>query len=362
MSRQSQSVEHRYNTRQAAQVQLDTPATLQIVAGTALCQGRGPALAASSLKAQETFLKGVGMITTDVEPLEEILSSRDAELLSCALKHRRVTEMKLTDPYFTDEEWERVLDNRAELLDDAEDLLALGTSTQEKAGDWIERKKRLPLCACEAHKCNSDFFTDILGVLVTLQPPLNDDSGNVFFSVFLTHVLKVADLTRLTVRGTRGGTLGSVRYILRLPSGTEYVYTGWPDLQIYQKFSYEKRQLGEHVGLEETVRGVGEVQSPPGTSNAAKNRAFTQAGIYTLGHFNNTTNVSKLATVVLYKDFTAHVALATIRRAEGGRAEGIIGDVTYKLVHGVNTFDLRAKEDIQTFSSVFIATLKTTLL
>ena len=75
------------------------------------------------------------MITTDVEPLEEILSSRDAELLSCALKHRRVTEMKLTDPYFTDEEWERVLDNRAELLDDADDLLdGLGTSATQETG------------------------------------------------------------------------------------------------------------------------------------------------------------------------------------------------------------------------------------
>ena len=108
--------------------------------------------------------------------------------------------------------------------------------------------------------------------------------------------------------------------------------------------------------------GVGEVQSPPGTSSAAKNRAFAQAGIYTLGHFNNTTALSKLATVVLYKDFTAHVALATIHRAEGGRAEGIIGDVTYKLVHSVNPFDLKSKEDIETFSSVFVATLKTTLL
>jgi hypothetical protein len=73
-----------------------------------------------------------------------------------------------------------------------------------------------------------------------------------------------------------------------------------------------------NLSSEETVRAVGEVQSPPGTSTTAKNRAFAQAGIYTLGHFSNTTHVSKLATVVLYKDLTAHVALASIRRAEGG--------------------------------------------
>ena len=35
--------------------------------------------------------------------------------------------------------------------------------------------------------------------------------------------------------------------------------------------------------MEERVRGIGEVQSPQGSSSAVKNRAFAQAGIYTLG-------------------------------------------------------------------------------
>ena len=67
----------------------------------------------------------------------------------------------------------------------------------------------------------------------------------------------------------------------------------------------------------------------------------------------------KLPTVVLYKDFTAHVALATICREEG--ETDLVGDVTYKLVQSINPFDLRNQEDLALFASVFIAALKTTL-
>ena len=149
------------------------------------------------------------ILATDIEPLEEILSSEAAELLSCALKHQRMTDRtrKLTNPYFTDEEWERVMDNRTELLDDADELLdGLGTAatTHDRARDWIERKRQLPLCGCKAHKCHDDVYGRPSGVGNSPHPPppLNDDSGNVFASVFLTHILNVANLTRVTVRGT----------------------------------------------------------------------------------------------------------------------------------------------------------------
>ena len=105
--------------------------------------------------------------------------------------------------------------------------------------------------------------------------------------MLLSYILKAGHLTRLTVRSTRAGTFGSVQYILRLPSGTEY---GWPDFQMYQRFSQEERQLCRPVGAEETVRAVGEVQSPPGMSSDIKNRTFAQAGIYTLGHFRHSIN------------------------------------------------------------------------
>ena len=153
--------------------------------------------------------------------------------------------------------------------------------------------------------------------------------------------------------------MGSVQYILRLPSGTKYIYRGRPDFLIYQRLSQEERALGSEFGMEERVRGIGEVQSPQGSSTAVKNRAFAQASIYTLGYFRNTVAVNKIATVVLYKDMTAHVALATLRRAEG--AAELVGDATYKLVHSINPFNLRIPEDLGLFASLFIATLKTML-
>ena len=56
---------------------------------------------------------------------------------------------------------------------------------------------------------------------------------------------------------------------------------------------------------------------------------------------------------------TAHIALATLRRAEG--AAELVGDATYKLVHSINPFNLRIPEDLGLFASLFIATLKTML-
>ena len=108
---------------------------------------------------------------------------------------------------------------------------------------------------------------------------------SLFANVLLTHILKAANLRRLTIHGSRGGTVGSVRYILRLPSGTEYVYCGRPYFLVCQRFSLEERALGSQLSAEETVRGVGEIQSPQGTSTEVKNRALAQAGIYTLGYF-----------------------------------------------------------------------------
>ena len=323
------------------------------------------ALAAGSAEAQSKFLEGVGIVTTQVEHLENVLDRESAELLSCALQHQRYKEGRLTDPYFTEEQWKAVVAGRSALLHDAEELVTriLGSSGQvlqnpDKRREWLGRKRKVPLCDCKAHKCDNDeFFTDVLGELVKLQAPLNDNSGTRFANVLLSHILKVANLTRVKFHGTRGGALGPVQYILHLPSGAEYVYRGRPDYMVCQRITREERQLGRQ--FEETVRAIGEVQSPRGTSTKVKNLAFAQAGIYTLRHLTNTMALRKLATVVLYKDFTAHVALATICREEG--ETDLVGDVTYKLVQSINPFVLRNQEDLALFASVFIAALKTTL-
>ena len=60
--------------------------------------------------------------------------------------------------------------------------------------------------------------------------------------------------------------------------------------------------------------GVGEVQSRKGTSDLSKASAYAQARIYAIGNLHTTHSTSNLTTVVLYKDLTAHVALASIDR------------------------------------------------
>ena len=216
--------EHRGNTRRATRLAEAQP-PMQVIA-VSPSRAQVEALAAGSAEAQSKFLEGVGIVTTQVEHLENVLDRESAELLSCALQHQRYKEGRLTDPYFTEEQWKAVVAGRSALLDDAEELVdgILGSSGQvlqnpDKRREWLGRKRKVPLCDCKAHKCDNDeFFTDVLGELVKLQAPLNDNSGTRFANVLLSHILKVATLTRVQFHGTRGGALGPVQYILRLPS------------------------------------------------------------------------------------------------------------------------------------------------
>ena len=291
-----------------------------------------------------------------MEPLEEVEDADEAERLSFALRHKRIDDPTLTCPYFTDEQWKAVVKERSG-LDEAEELVELVAKKgqlptqedQEKGKKLLGRKRKLWLCNCKVHQVVDEFYVRVLGVLVSLQSPLNDASGKMFATVFLSHVLKKENLRKLLLYDAGGGTVGTVKYVLRLPSGAELLFSGRPNFLIHQMFTNEERQLGTRTGEEEAVRGIG---APRGTSPEVKDRAFSQAGIYTLGHF---ANIHKLATVVLYKDFTAHVALA--RPQEGDE----VGNVSYKMVHSLNVFNLLQREGLSLFCSVFIATVKTTL-
>ena len=167
----------------------------------------------------------------------------------------------------------------------------------KKGSDWLEAEAAAAVCkcSCKAHLCD-ELYSSVVSQLVTIQPPLCDASGNLLPSVLLPYLFKAADLHNVMHRSAQSGTCGVVHFILRLPSGTDYMYTGWPDFHCIQKFSLAERQLGKPVGLEESIRAIGEVQSPKGNLSQVKDRAFAQAGIYTLGHFVNT-STNKLATV-----------------------------------------------------------------
>ena len=83
--------------------------------------------------------------------------------------------------------------------------------------------------------------------------------------------------------------------------------------------------------LKGAAREVGETQSPPGVSVLHKTASFAQAGIYAIGQFANIGHdVHKnrsLASIVLFKDMSAAIGLATISTSEEGR-----GKVNYEYV------------------------------
>ena len=179
----------------------------------------------------------------------------------------------------------------------------------------------------------------------------------------LPYLLKAASLKNVEFLGTRVGYKAAIQYMLRLPSGEESIFTGWPDFQLAQTFSFIERRLQKPVGPEDRVRAVGEIQSPKGYSAESKTRAFAQAGIYTVGQFTNTTTLNKLAAIVLYKDMSAHVAIAKLNRQQSDVDTKMetVGEVTFKLVNSVNSFHLQNPQDLAKFASVFVTTLKTTL-
>ena len=357
---------HTYNTRLS--VKQPPPLKKLQVAHAPLSPTRVSSFAAGSKAGHLLFLGEVGMVTTAVEPREVILTDDEAELLSCSLRHQcYVSVHRVGSVYFTPEQWERQTTKNASLVKGAKRLLK--TARQHSNPDtweneqkkWHEEEEKGVICCCKAHECeDDDLYTKVLGRLVMVAPPLTDDTGNVLATVLLSHIIYKSGLNKLYVQSSRTGTKASVKYILRCPSGKEYIYSGWPDFQISYMMSRAERRLGGRTDkLEETMRAVGEIQSPPGNSTEAKNRSFAQAGIYTLGQFCNTQTIQRLATVVLYKDLTVHVALATIAR--GSESGNTVGDVTYKPVCSVHPFNLRDSSDMAAFASVFIATLKSTI-
>ena len=76
-SRKSLTTGHGHNTRQAARLTA-IPANLRVLTVTSGLEG-SKVLPASSPEAQDKFLEGVGIVTTQVEPLEDVLNTETAE-------------------------------------------------------------------------------------------------------------------------------------------------------------------------------------------------------------------------------------------------------------------------------------------
>ena len=195
-------------------------------------------------------------------------------------------------------------------------------------------------------------YTEVVCELVSIEPPLSDHDGGLLADVLLSYILRISG-DKLKVQSVGNGcSTASVRYVLQLPSGENVLYVGRPDFYVRRKMTLQVREEGDILAAEETVRGVGEVQSPPGCTTKAKNKALAQSGIYTFGMFAKTVGTSRLATVVLYKDISAHIALASIERGEDAGAE--VGKVVFKFLGSPNAFNLRLAEDLTAYQQCFL--------
>lgn len=108
--------------------------------------------------------------------------------------------------------------------------------------------KRENVCivyTCIAHECDPSLYMEIVAHLVTIAPPpLTDDTGSVLATRLLNFIIKRGNLNQTFVRNSLSGTYGTVRYLLRMPSGKEYIYSGWPDFQVFYTFSQEEMRIG----------------------------------------------------------------------------------------------------------------------
>ena len=143
--------------------------------------------------------------------------------------------------------------------------------------------------------------------LVCISPPLNDHKGKRLGGLLFTYLFDLAGLNDVMFEEVQQGSLSRVKYFLRLPSGTECLYSGYPD--------------------------------------------FT----YAIGNLHTTFDTSNLTTVILLKDFTACLALASLDRTKAN-AE-IMGETSYKLIRPCS-WKLNEPDELMDFAKIFISTMK----
>lgn len=308
--------------------------------------------------AEDEFLAAFGTVSNLVSiPNEAVVSPSMAEAMSCALSHRVIDEEDLTDPHFTEEEWEKVSTSRLNIIKKAESLLFGRNDCEDYdtvVSNWKEEVLEIkrPMCQCIAHRERTTY--DTLQDLFFINKPLDDDTGHDLAQTLFTVIFKAANLNNIRYKATSQGARTKINYMLQLPSGTTSMFTGYPDYLIIEKFDIIARRGGRRVLRKQSVRGVGDVQSPK-----SKSKAYAQAGIYTVGQLANLqpeTPVPKVATMLLYKDLTAQVAIACLDTSKS--TENSLGEVTYKTVGSVTPYNLQDQEELSNFADALVATLK----
>ena len=132
------------------------------------------------------------------------------------------------------------------------------------------------------------------------------------------------------------------------------IFTGVPDFGLVRRCSVRERCLGLHVTR---TYGIGEIQSPPGTSAKPKKPLCVKQESTVWASLPKVE--IKLLTEWLL--FCCTIALATLDSSRSNSEIDGIGKVNYKIVDNVHQYNLQDMEDLNTFASVFVSVLKKTM-
>ena len=135
-------------------------------------------------------------------------------------------------------------------------------------------------------------------------------------------------------------------------------YVGYGDFVGFETYTAAQRRLqSEPLARQARLRMSGDVQSPPGSSAAAKQHAIAQAGIYACGQFKTKVTTEKnIVSVNLFKDMTARVALATMSPMDPG--DRSLGILKYEFLDSSIGYNIRFEDDLSQFASVLVGALK----
>ena len=309
-----------------------------------------------SLKeAQDEFLKMVGLLEPHYKYTEEVLSTEEAVVLSSALDHQYFNRARGEDKYFTMKEYMKMKENIADIS------IKFVEKGEAVSGDMpradvldltAQFREQACMCMCPAHNLfrsgkHQDFCSQ-LGELIMTPPVLSDHFGTEVACALLPTLLKKAQID-MSVRVCGAGSPYAVNFILQMPSGYSYHFVGHPDFTVTMK---PKGCL-----LRFTLKGLGEVQSPPGLGEESKTAALSQAGIYAVGQFGNGWTGTFLPAVVLHKDKSAQVAVAVLDRSNV-TADNSIGKALFKFVERVEALNLKDPEELSVFARCFCGAMK----
>lgn len=280
--------------------------------------------------------------STDIISIEPTVSLMEARILCSALNHDYYEEVEGEDKYFTPDEYRRLSTSqvcsqfaqRLSLQDDA----PISSSGQ---GALLEQHRYYSrACNCVAHAAfreSDDAYGCCLGRLISIpSEPLTDHYGYEVAESLLPFLFKKVEHEMFS--SVENVSMYDVNFVLWMPSGRMYHFTGRPDLSIHSPY------CGAIAWF--VLKGIGEVQSPPGRRSEYKTAAFSRAGVSTAGQLGVS---SLLPAIVIHKDKTVQIAMVSLNVSEK-TIENSLQTVSFKLVGQAELVDLKNEEGLMLLS------------